>query len=242
MGVVASLLALVGSGCRSEHRAAAEPHGAPIARVKPGALAAAARDAICMTRGNAASGERGLRITDATTRGVATASSGEAAALRFTYLGPSDDQVQLASGQVRHQIGIKLRAADGCNVVYVMWRVEPKPFVEVSVKVNPGMRTHAECGARGYTKVKPAASSPVPGFEVGVEHVLEAAIDGDTLTAKLDGEIVWQGDLPDAARTLDGPAGFRSDNVTYDAELSVAPAARGHVHATPGCAGGEGDD
>jgi hypothetical protein len=102
------------------------------------------------------------------------------------------------------------------------------------------MRTHAECGARGYTKVKPATSSPVASFEDGAEHVLEAAIDGDTLTAKLDGEIVWQGDLPEAARSLDGPAGFRSDNITYDAELRVAPA--GRKHATPGCEGGEGDD
>jgi hypothetical protein len=74
----------------------------------------------------------------------------------------------------------------------------------------------------------------VPAFEVGVEHVLEASIDGDTLTAKLDGEIVWQGVLPAAARELDGPAGFRSDNVSYDAELRVAPAPRGHA-ATPGC-------
>jgi hypothetical protein len=115
-----------------------------------------------------------------------------------------------------------------------MWRVEPRPFIEVSVKRNPGKRTHAECGASGYTKVKPSASTPVPAFEVGVEHVLDAAIDGDTLTAKIDGEIVWQGELPAEARELDGPAGFRSDNVSYDAELSVAPAGHGH-DATPGC-------
>ena len=204
---------------------------AKIERDKPGALAATKRDAICMTRGSI---DGSMRVTEATTRGVATGSSGEAASLRFTYRGPTSEQAKLASGQVRHQLGLKLRAADGCNVVYVMWRVEPKPFIEVSVKRNPGQRTHAECGANGYTKVKPASSAPVPAFEVGVAHVLEASIDGDTLTAKLDGEIVWQGELPAAARELDGPAGFRSDNVSYDAELRVAPAAHGHA-ATPGC-------
>ena len=26
----------------------------------------------------------------------------------------------------RRQVGLKLRARDGCNVVYVMWRIEPK--------------------------------------------------------------------------------------------------------------------
>jgi hypothetical protein len=234
MGLATSTLALV--ACREEGGRTADP----VTRVEPGPLAPATREQICMTRGNAAAGEHGLRITDATTRGVATTSSGEAAALRFTYLGPSDDQVKLASGQTRHQIGIKLRAADGCNVVYVMWRVEPRPFVEVSVKANRGMRTHAECGARGYTKVKPATSSPVPSFEDGAEHVLEGAIEGDTLTAKLDGAIVWQGDLPEAARTLDGPAGFRSDNVKYDAELRVAPA--GRAHAAPGCARDAGEE
>jgi hypothetical protein len=223
-------------GCRGEAVSAAP---AKVAHVKPGALAAIARDKICMTRGDAAVQGGMLHVADPTTRAVATASSGEAASLRFVYRGETSETRALASGQIRHQIGLKLRAADGCNVVYVMWRLEPKPFIEVSLKRNPGMRTHAECGAKGYTKVKPSSSSPVPAFGVGEEHVLEAAIDGDTLTATLDGEIVWQGDLPPEARELDGPAGFRSDNVSYDAELRAAPA--GRSHATPGCASADDD-
>jgi hypothetical protein len=228
------LLVLLGLGACA--KAASSSAAQPIEREKPGVLTAVPLASICMTRGSPKSSDAGLRVEDATTRGVATASSGEAAALRFTYLGPTAEEARLASGQVRHQIGLKLRAADGCNVVYVMWRAEPKPFIEVSVKRNPGKRTHAECGADGYTKVEPSASSRVPAFEVGVEHVLEAAIDGDTLTAKVDGVVAWQGELPDRARELDGPAGFRSDNVSCDVELRVAPARTAHA-PTPGCAG-----
>ncbi|HTJ47535.1 MAG TPA: hypothetical protein VL463_35795 [Kofleriaceae bacterium] len=229
------LLLLALAACRAE--VAAAPSA--VKHEKPGALAAIAREKICMTRGEAAVSGGVLQISDATTRGVATTSSGEAAALRFTYRGESRETRALASGQIRHQVGLKLRAADGCNVIYVMWRVEPKPFIEVSMKRNPGKRTHEDCGAAGYTKIKPSSMEPVGAFAVGDEHVLEAAIDGDTLTATLDGKAVWVGDLPTEARALDGPAGFRSDNVTYDAELRVAPGARGHD--SPGCAKSDDD-
>ena len=235
-GVIVMGLLLGLFGCRTESVNAAP---AKVEHAKPGALAAAARDQVCQTRGDANVTNGMLRIEDATTRGVATASSGEAAALRFVYRGETAETRALASGQIRHQLGIKLRAADGCNVVYVMWRLEPKPFIEVSLKRNPGMRTHAECGAKGYTKVKPSSSATVPAFAVGDEHVLAAAIDGDTLTVTLDGAVAWQGDLPPEARELDGPAGFRSDNVAYDAELRVAPA--GRTHKTPGCASSDDD-
>ena len=226
-------------GCHGP--ASADP--APIARAKPGPLAAVAHHALCVTKGDVRAGDdAALHVDTPTTRAVVPGSSGEAAALTFTYRGETGETRALASGDIRHQLGLKLRAADGCNVVYVMWRVEPRSFIEVSVKHNPGMRTHAECGAGGYTKVKPARTAAVPGFVAGATHTLEAAIDGDTLTATVDGEVEWEGTLDPGARTLDGPAGFRSDNVTYDAELRVAPAPRGHVHDTPGCTRGEGDD
>ena len=32
----------------------------------------------------------------------------------------------------------KLRAEDACNLVYVMWRIEPQSRLVVSVKRNPG--------------------------------------------------------------------------------------------------------
>ena len=92
-------------------------------------------------------------------RGYALGAGGDAAALTFTYQGEAENTRELASGELRRQLGLKLRAQDGCNVVYVMWRLDPTPKLEVSVKFNPGKRTHEECGADGYTKVKPARRS-----------------------------------------------------------------------------------
>ena len=49
----------------------------------------------------------------------------QAAEIRFRYVGPSKADKPLASGELRRQIGLKLRAADSCNVVYVMWHIAP---------------------------------------------------------------------------------------------------------------------
>ncbi|MBZ0236130.1 MAG: hypothetical protein K8M05_27635, partial [Deltaproteobacteria bacterium] len=174
-----------------------------------------------------------LHVDEPTVRVVAPASHGDAAALRFTYRGDSETKAALASGQARRQLGVKLRAADGCNVVYVMWRLDPKPFVEVSTKVNPGDRDHDDCGAGGYTKLKAARSEPPPPLRTGATHTLAAEIIGDELTAHIDDKVVWRGRLPAAARALAGPAGMRTDNVALDAELLVAPIAT--RYAVPGC-------
>src|SRR5690349_4283787 len=74
------------------------------------------------------------RVREPKMRAVVPGSDGDAAELRFTYDGSSEGVAPLASGQVRRQIGIKLRAENGCNLVYVMWRLEPKAQLVVSVK------------------------------------------------------------------------------------------------------------
>jgi hypothetical protein len=87
------------------------------------------------------------------------------------------------------------------------------------VKSNPGQRVAKECGAGGYTKVKPVSTfkaSQYPTLDDGAEHTLRAEISGDNLTAWLDGNVAWQGTLPDGARDLAGPAGIRSDNLAFD--------------------------
>lgn len=173
---------------------------------------------ICVTKG--AIGPRGT-VDVPTFRGVAVGTSGDAARIDFVYQGRSRGERALASGQVRRQIGLKLRAADGCNLVYVMWRFDPRPQIEVSVKVNPGARTHAECGARGYTKLRPAsAQAPV----VGQRYSMSAQITGDDLSAWIDDQVVWQGTLPYGARSMTGPSGLRSDNVSYSIAAFGAPA------------------
>lgn len=216
--------------------------GAPTAAAPaPGQLMRVTHDALCVTRGEVTSAGDLLRVEAATTRAVAEGSSGEVAALRFTYRGETKEVAKLASGQIRHQLGVKLRAADGCNVIYAIWRMEPTPFLEVSVKRNPGKRTHAECGAKGYTKMKPERSAKLPQFAEGTSNLLEAAIEGDTLTAWVNGEVVWRGNLDPGARDLHGPAGFRSDNVRFDAELDVAPSGP-RAFLASGCTGDGGED
>src|SRR3954465_1461111 len=104
-----------------------------------------------------------------------------AATLEFSYFGPTTHSEPLASGELRRQIGLKLRAQDTCNVVYVMWHIEPAPGIVVSVKSNPGQSRHAECSDRGYTFLRPARSTAAPRIEPGEPHVLGAEVRGSSL-------------------------------------------------------------
>jgi hypothetical protein len=63
------------------------------------------------------------------------------ATLKFTFLGPTKEVSHLGNGQVRSQFGIKLRAQDTCNIVYVMWHFSPDQKIAVSAKPNPGKHT-----------------------------------------------------------------------------------------------------
>ena len=179
----------------------------------------------CVTKGVAA---LGARVDEPTVRAVARGSGGDAAAVTFTFHGQSTQTRALASGQLRRQIGVKLRAENGCNLIYAMWRLDPKPQIEVSVKRNPGMRTNEECGANGYTKLKkPDERGDLPDLASGATHTLRAAIAGDELTVWVDDRVMWRGALPDEARDLHGPAGVRSDNMAYDLVAFAAPAGSG---------------
>jgi hypothetical protein len=176
---------------------------------------------ICVTKG--AIGPGGA-VDAPTFRGIVLGTSGEAARLDFVYQGRSRGERALASGQVRRQIGLKLRAADGCNLVYVMWRLERRPQLEVSVKINPGARTHAECGARGYTKIRPTSYGTVPDPAIGKRYAISAQITGDDLVVWIDDQVVWRGVLPYEARSMSGPSGLRSDNLGYAIVALGAPA------------------
>jgi hypothetical protein len=182
-------------------------------------LHAVAHEELCVTKGGIAGGT----ITDPTVRAFARGTAGDAAQLSFKYVGDSEGERALESGEMRRQVGIKLRAADSCNVVYVMWRISPKPGLAVQVKSNPGMHRHEECGASGYIKVKPSAKLAVPLLETGSAHVLRAEIRGDELLAWIDGQLAWQGRLPDEAHAFTGPAGLRTDNVRLEGVELHAP-------------------
>jgi hypothetical protein len=165
------------------------------------------------------------RVREPKMRAVVDASDGDAAELRFRYLGPAEGVAPLASGEVRRQVGLKLRAADGCNLLYVMWRIEPKAQLVVSLKRNPGQRTHRECGARGYRNLVARAGTQPPPLALNVEHRLHAELDGRILRVWADRALAWEGDVGDETLALRGPAGVRSDNAALELELLVRAAA-----------------
>ncbi len=148
------------------------------------------------------------------------------ARLRFRYRGPSDETIPLGSGQVRRQVGIKLRADDPCNLLYVMWREFPEHAIVVSVKRNPGQSTSAQCGNRGYTDVARVALGTSPSVADHATHLLVARTrphpDGTMgLVVVADGRTVVQRRIAAAlAGTLRGPIGVRSDNGVYRFSLS----------------------
>lgn len=245
------VVALAASGCdvtlTGEQRAAAEPaqphdkappaaaaraHGAakraqpPSRRDGTGAqsrtLTAIGAPALCVTKGKVSESRR---VDVPTFRAIVPGHAGDAAAMKVIVHGSTETSRALASGQERRQVGLKLRAQDGCNLVYVMWRLDPRPKLEVSVKRNAGERTAKECGADGYIKVKPSRTKPLPSLIDASEHELRAEITGSALVATVDGETVWEGTLPTAAAELSGPAGVRSDNLSLDL-LSLAVESR----------------
>jgi hypothetical protein len=133
--------------------------------------------------------------------------------LKFTFLGPTKEVSHLGNGQVRSQFGIKLRAQDTCNIVYVMWHFSPDQKIAVSVKRNPGNRTHEDCLDYGYiNNIKPRISALPQPVRADEPHTLNAIMSGSNLTVKADDVAVWEGDLGPVALEFDGPVGLRSDN------------------------------
>ncbi len=186
--------------------------GSPEDRKPEVAVHEIANTSLCVTKGKLQKSQ----ITAPTFRAVAPGEGGDAAQLQLIAR-DSKERRALASGEMRRQVGLKLRAVDACNLVYVMWRLDPKPMLEVSTKINPGLRNTSECGTSGYTKVKPRYHLPaLPDLLDGTKHVLRAEIAGDSLIAWVDDRVAWEGPLPADATTLAGPAGVRSDNLEVE--------------------------
>ena len=187
-----------------------------------------------VTRGNIeALADGRARVREPKMRAVVPDADGDEAELRFTYHGPSDGSAPLASGEMRRQIGLKLRAADGCNLLYVMWRIEPKAQLVVSLKLNPGQTTHAQCGARGYTNLAARAGTQPAPLAPDLEHALHAKLDGRILRVWVDRALAWEGDVGDETLTLRGPAGVRSDNVRFDCRAARARGGEAPLAGSP---------
>lgn len=181
-----------------------------------------ARGDLRVTLGELVPGPEGMLRVEAPKLRAALLDRGpQEARLRFRYLGPTGESAPLASGELRRQIGLKLREQDGCNLVYVMWRLAPRPELVVSLKRNPGMRRSAECGAGGYRNLEPERRGPLPELVPGGEHRLSARLEGEILQVEVDGALAWSGRLGPEALELRGPVGLRTDNGRFDLELKV---------------------
>jgi hypothetical protein len=181
------------------------------------------RNGICVTNGAVRELPDGrLEIDTPSSRGVVRVTTAQTAEIRFRYMGPSQGSKPLASGELRRQIGLKLRAQDTCNLVYAMWHIEPDSRIAVSVKRNAGKRTHEECGARGYVNIKARTFVALPGILRGESHTLRAELHGTDLSLVADQRVVWEGTLPPGIFDFDGPVGFRTDNARFVFEYYVA--------------------
>jgi hypothetical protein len=171
---------------------------------------------LCVTNGSVSVLPDGrLGIDTPSSRAVVRVITPQAAEIRFRYLGATASTKPLASGELRRQIGLKLRAQDTCNLLYAMWHIEPDSNVAVSVKRNAGKHTHEECGARGYINIKPRTSVALPRIQPGESHTLRAELHGTDLTVSADGRVVWEGTVGDVVAEFDGPIGFRTDNARF---------------------------
>jgi len=175
----------------------------------------------CPTEGNINRSAQFMRVESGAMRGVLSTDRSSSAEVDFTYRGPSKDTQPLADGEIRRQIGVKLRAQDSCNVVYAMWHIAPDQGINVLVKSNPGKSTHDQCHDGGYITPTATVNIPVSPIVVGVPRTLRADLVGQRLRVLADGKLAWEGTLPPAAAAFSGPPGVRSDNGTFDFQMRV---------------------
>ena len=203
---------------------ASSPPPVTVRSASSATLTPVAKSGLTVTHGAVTAGEAEMvHVRDPEVRAIAREASSDDATLRFSYLGPTDRSAPLASGELRRQVGLKLRAKDGCNLIYVMWRLEPKAELVVSVKENPGKRTHADCGTHGYRNVAGDAPLRVPPIAVGEVHSLGAHLEGERLSVTIDRGAPVNYALGAVAAELRGPVGFRTDNASVDLTLLVGP-------------------
>jgi hypothetical protein len=210
------------------------------------------RNDLCVTNGTVAVLPNGrLGIDTPSSRAVVRVATeyaaDQVAEIRFRYLGPTQITKPLGSGELRRQIGLKLRAKDTCNLIYAMWHIEPDTSVAVSIKRNAGMRTHEQCRAGGYLNFKTQRRVDLPPIRPGETHTLRAELHGNDLTVAADGKVTWRGPLGSELASLDGPPGFRTDNSRFEFEYYTDRRTKSLLQAQPArpgegrCAMSDGD-
>jgi hypothetical protein len=188
---------------------------------------------LCVTEGSIdETPDHRLSVNVAKMRAYVNAYTQPVAQVRFTYLGSTPNEAPRASGEMRRQFGLKLRAQDACNLVYAMWRIEPESKLVVSVKSNPGEHTSAQCGNRGYQNIKPLRGSPLPSLRSGDSHTLRAEMNGAEVRVFADDSLVWVGSVGTEALNFDGPVGMRSDNARLEINIETGQSTH---RSPPGC-------
>ena len=168
-----------------------------------------------------------LTVVGPKERAVRTSGKHSQALLRFRYRGPSEKTAPLDSGAVIQQIGLKMRAMNTCNLLYIMWRIKPTEEIYIAIKRNPGKTKYEDCRANGYIELGRVPLKPL-GITAATQktHRLGASV---TETAgryagevTIDGRQIWSGGI-DAKLISDisGPVGFRSDNGSFIFKLLV---------------------
>jgi hypothetical protein len=200
------------------------------------------RNDLCVTEGmtKETAGNR-LSVDVPKMRAYVNKWTAQAVEARFTYLGPTAVQAPLGSGEIRRQFGIKLRAQDGYNLVYAIWRFEPESKLVVSVKSNPGEHTSADCGNRGYRNIRAQKASPVPTLHHGETHSLRAEMKASELSVFVDETLAWMGDLGPGVLSIDGPVGIRSDNARLEIDLRARKDDGVHPDSVVGCKSDSGE-
>jgi hypothetical protein len=201
------------------------------------------RSMLCVTEGRVdALRLNRLSVSVPKMRAIVMPLTAQAIEMHFTYLGETTPVSRLQSGALREQFGFKLRADNACNLVYVMWRIVPKPELVVSIKSNPGLSTSRQCGNAGYRNVKPGRATPIPVLRPGESHRLAASLSGSMLTVRVDGTLAWEGDLGPLGLSAESPVGLRSDNAKLELEAFAALAVSGKPRAEHACPVGGGED
>lgn len=175
-----------------------------------------------VTDGSIKASDGRLLVDTPEMRAVLKARTPQLMEVHLTYLGATANTSRLANGDLRRQFGLKLKAQDACNLLYVMWWIEPKPNLAVSMKFNPGLQSSWQCGDRGYQSLKATKWGHLPELHPGHSYVLRAEINKQDLQITIDGRLMWEGPIPSEAMALDGPVGLRSDNTRVQFDLLVS--------------------
>lgn len=209
----------------------------PLSRGSDDRMNRVTRTMLCVTEGSLDEmpGER-ISVSVPKMRGYVNRQTLQIIEADFTYLGATKNEARLGSGQMRRQFGLKLRAQDPCNLVYVMWRIEPESELVVSIKTNPSEHTSAECANRGYRNILPVRKLPL--LQPGDSHTLRAEMNGENLRVFVDHSVVWEGAVGPDALGLDGPVGIRSDNADVEFQLRVGELPGAHPDFVLPCKSG----